>query len=34
MFFDDPFALFEQDRTDDECGEVRRQAIVLVEDLV
>ena len=32
--FDDPHALFEQDRTDDETGEMRWQAIGLVEDSI
>jgi uncharacterized DUF497 family protein len=32
--FEDPYALFEQDRTDDETGELRWQAIGLVEGLV
>ena len=32
--FDDPHAMFEQDRTDDETGERRWQAIGLVEGMV
>lgn len=32
--FDDPYALFEQDRTDDKTGEPRWQAIGLVESMV
>ena len=32
--FEDPDALFEQDRTDDETGELRWQAIGLVEGVV
>lgn len=32
--FDDPYALFEQDRTDDGTGELRWQAIGLVEGMV
>jgi uncharacterized protein len=32
--FGDPYALFEQDRTDDETGELRWQAIGLVEGTV
>lgn len=32
--FDDPYALFEQDRTDDETGELRWQALGLVEGVV
>jgi uncharacterized DUF497 family protein len=32
--FDDPYALFEQDRTDDETGELRWQAIGLIEGMV
>jgi len=31
--FDDPYALFEQDRTDYETGELRWQAIGLVEGM-
>jgi hypothetical protein len=32
--FDDPYALFEQDRTDNKTGELRWQAIGMVEDMV
>jgi uncharacterized protein len=32
--FDDPYALFEQDRIDNETGELRWQAIGLVEEVV
>jgi uncharacterized DUF497 family protein len=32
--FDDPYALFEQDQTGDETGEVRWRAIGLVEGMV
>ena len=32
--FDDPYAVFGQDRTDDETGELRWQAIGLVEGMV
>jgi uncharacterized DUF497 family protein len=32
--FDDPYALFEQDRTDEETGELRWQAIGHVEGMV
>jgi uncharacterized DUF497 family protein len=32
--FDDPHALFEQDRTDNQTGELRWQAIGLVEGMV
>lgn len=32
--FDDPYALFEQDRTDEETGERRWQAIGLVEGMI
>jgi uncharacterized DUF497 family protein len=32
--FDDPYALFDLDRTDDETGELRWQAIGLVEGMV
>jgi uncharacterized DUF497 family protein len=32
--FDDPYAVFEQGRTDDETGELRWQAIGLVEGMV
>jgi uncharacterized DUF497 family protein len=32
--FDDPYALFEQDRTDDQTGELRWKAIGLVEGVV
>jgi len=32
--FDDPYALFEQDRADEETGELRWQAIGLVEGMI
>jgi len=32
--FDDPYALFEQDRTDEETGELRWQAIGMVEGMI
>jgi uncharacterized protein len=32
--FDDPYALFEQDRADNETGELRWQAIGLVEGMI